>query len=107
MARLARVVVVDIAHHVTQRGNARRFILESDSDKLVYVGLLREYCTLYGLWLLGYCLMSNQVHLVVVPKRIDSLRLTLKNTHGRYASYWNASHIVRSLLARSILFLSA
>jgi putative transposase len=92
MARLARVVVVDIAHHVTQRGNARRFILESDSDKLVYVGLLREYCTLYGLWLLGYCLMSNHVHLVVVPKRIDSLRLTLKNTHGRYASYWNASH---------------
>jgi hypothetical protein len=40
MARLARVVVVDIAHHVTQRGNARRFILESDSDKLIYVGLL-------------------------------------------------------------------
>ena len=92
MARLARVVAVDIPHHVTQRANARRFILESDSDKLVYVDLLRQHCTLYGLSLLGYCLMSNHVHLVVIPLKIDSLRLTMKNAHGRYATYWNASH---------------
>jgi putative transposase len=92
MARLARVVAIDIPHHVTQRGNARRFILESDSDKLVYPDLLRRYCTLYELSLLGYCLMSNHVHLVVTPAKVDSLPLTLKNTHGRYAAYWNASH---------------
>jgi len=92
MARLARVVAVDIPHHVTQRGNGRRFILESDSDKLVYLDLLGQYCTLYELSLLGYCLMSNHVHLVVTPTKIDSLALTLKNTHGRYAGYWNASH---------------
>jgi putative transposase len=92
MARLARVVAVDIPHHVTQRGNARRFILESDSDKLVYLDLLRQYCTLYELSLLGYCLMSNHVHLVVTPHQTASLRLTLKHTHGRYAAYWNASH---------------
>jgi putative transposase len=92
MARLARVVVAGIPHHVTQRGNARRFILESDSDKLVYLDLFRQYCTLYELSLLGYCLMSNHVHLVVTPAKIESLALTLKNAHGAYASYWNASH---------------
>ncbi len=92
MARLARVVAVDIPYHVTQRANARRFILDSDSDKLVYSDLLRQYCPLYELSLLGYCLMSNHVHLVVIPRKIDSLLLTLKNTHGRYATYWNASH---------------
>jgi len=92
MARLARVVAVDVPHHVTQRANARRFILERDSDKLVYVDLLGQYCTLYGLSLFGYCLMSNHVHLVVTPLKIDSLHLTMKNTHGRYAAYWNASH---------------
>jgi putative transposase len=92
MARLARVVAVDVPHHVTQRGNARRFILESDSDKLVYLDLLRQYSTLYELLLLGYCLMSNHVHLVVTPRKFDALPLTLKNTHGRYAAYWNASH---------------
>src|SRR5579885_3491355 len=92
MARLARVVAVGIPHHVTQRANARRFILESDSDKRVYLDLLRHCCTLYELPILGYCLMSNHVHLVVTPVKINSLPLAMKNTHGQYASYWNASH---------------
>jgi putative transposase len=42
--------------------------------------------------LLGYCLMSNHVHLVVVPHEADSLATALKQTHGRYASYWNGAH---------------
>ena len=89
MARLARVMAVDTAHHVTQRGNARQFILESDADRRVYLDLLRQYSGLHELSLIGYCLMSNHVHLIVVPRRKDSLALTLKDTHGRYAAYWN------------------
>jgi hypothetical protein len=34
MARFARVVALDTPHHVTQRGNAQRYILETDSDRL-------------------------------------------------------------------------
>jgi putative transposase len=92
MARLARVIAVDVPHHVTQRGNARRYILDTDSDRLVYLDLLRHACQLYKLSLLGYCLMSNHVHLVVTPRRRDSLALALKDTHGRYATYWNVRH---------------
>jgi putative transposase len=36
--------------------------------------------------------MSNHVHLVLVPRRTESLGLALKHAHGRYASYWNATH---------------
>ena len=36
--------------------------------------------------------MSSHVHLVVIPRGKDALSLTLKQTHGRYASYWNARH---------------
>jgi hypothetical protein len=32
VARLARVLAVGVPHHVTQRGNARRFILDCDGD---------------------------------------------------------------------------
>ncbi|PYT51045.1 MAG: hypothetical protein DMG44_03890 [Acidobacteria bacterium] len=42
--------------------------------------------------LLGYCLMSNHVHLLAVPRKPEALALSLKHTHGRYASYWNAAH---------------
>jgi putative transposase len=90
MARLPRVVAVDVAHHVTQRGNARQAIFVSDQDRVAYLELLRQYADLYHLSLLGYCLMSNHVHLIVVPRNPTALSETLKNTHGRYASYWNA-----------------
>jgi putative transposase len=90
MARFARVVVVDVAHHVTQRGNARQIILSSDADRVAYLDLLRHASELHGLSLLGYCLMSNHVHLIVVPRAAEALAQALKQTHGRYAAYWNA-----------------
>ena len=43
MARLPRVVVVDVPHHVTQRGNARQVILADDADRSAYSDLLRKY----------------------------------------------------------------
>jgi putative transposase len=90
MARLARVVAADVPHHVTQRGNARRFLLERCADRKVYLDLLREDIESCKVSLIGYCLMSNHVHLVVVPKKAEGLARALKRTHGRYASYWNA-----------------
>ena len=89
MARLARVVIVDVAHHVTQRGNARQVILDHDADRIAYLELLRQYSELYHLSLLGYCLMSNHVHLIAVPRTADALAQALKHAHGRYACYWN------------------
>lgn len=55
-----------------------------------YLELLREYSQLYGLSLLGYCLMSNHVHLIAIPHSPEALAQCLKQAHGRYASYWNA-----------------
>ncbi len=92
MARLPRVIAVHGPHHVTQRGNARRFVLDSDTDRSVYLDLLKQSLTLHDVTMMGYCLMSNHVHLVLVPRRADPLGLALKHAHGRYASYWNAIH---------------
>ena len=92
MGRLARVVAADVPHHLTQRGNARRFVLDCDADRSVYLKLLRENLALYKVSLFGYCLMSNHIHLIAVPRTADGLAQALKHTHGRYASYWNAAH---------------
>ena len=89
MARLPRVVAVGVAHHVTQRGNARQVIFANDADRAVYLELLRKHADLYQLSVLGYCLMSNHVHLIVVPNSAGALAQSLKQAHGRYASYWN------------------
>ncbi len=58
----------------------------------MYLELLREDIERCQVTLLGYCLMSNHVHLVMVPNKADGLAQALKHTHGRYASYWNAGH---------------
>ncbi len=83
------MVAVDVAHHVTQRGNARQVILGTDHERLTYMALLREYAPLYGLSVLGYCLMSNHVHLIAVPHTQTALSQCLKQAHGRYAAFWN------------------
>jgi putative transposase len=102
VGRLARVIAVGVVHHVTQRGNGRRFLLESDPDRRVYLDLLREHLALREVLLVGYCLMSNHVHLVVIPAGAEGLALAMKHTHGRYGSYWNVVHNSRTCLARAI-----
>ena len=92
MGRFNRVVAVDIPHHVTQRGNGRRFILDCDADRAVYLELLQENMDLYGVAIIGYCLMSSHVHLIAVPTKADRLAEALKQIHGRYACYWNVAH---------------
>lgn len=47
MARIARVVVEGIAHHVTQRGNFRASVFDSDEDRQYYISLLKEYAKRY------------------------------------------------------------
>jgi putative transposase len=90
MARLARVEVLETPHHVTQRGNARRTVFESDNDRLAYLSTVGQYARKRGLSVRGYCLMPNHVHLVVVPLRRDAMARGLRDAHGRYASYLNA-----------------
>ena len=74
---------------LTQRGNDRRFILDCDGDRATYLSSLRENTELYRVSVIGYCLMSNHVHLIVIPSTADGLAQALKQTHGRYATYWN------------------
>jgi putative transposase len=92
MARLARVVAVGVPHHISQRGNgANSFSLQMRSELSTWHYSARRI-QLHSLSLLGYCLMSNHVHLVAIPEKPDSLANALKETHGRYATYWNAAH---------------
>ena len=45
-----------------------------------------------GVGLLGWCLMTNHVHLVALPEREESLSVLLRRVHGRYAQYYNARY---------------
>ncbi len=77
MARMARVVAAGVPHHITQRGNNRQDVFLLDDDRRFYLETLRERSQRHGVTLLGYCLMTNHVHLVAIPERPDSLARAL------------------------------
>ena len=84
MARLARIVIPQVAHHVTQRGNRRLPVFFSDDDRIAYLALLADAAKDSGTACLAWCLMDNHVHLILVPAAEDGLRAMLGEAHRRY-----------------------
>jgi len=65
--------VPGVPHHVTQRGNNRQEVFFVDDDRRFYLDLLAGQAQRFGLDVLGYCLMSNHIHLIAVPQPEESL----------------------------------
>jgi putative transposase len=89
MARIARAVVPDLPHHITQRGNRRQRTFFCDDDFIRYRTLMAEWCFRYRVDIWAYCLMPNHSHLVAVPSTPDGLRRALSEAHRRYTSEVN------------------
>ena len=92
MPRTARVVVPGMSYHVTQRGNNRQDVFFVDDDRRVYLELLKEQSSKYGLEVQGWCLMSNHIHIIAQPRDEDSLAKAVGRTHWLYTQYVNRLH---------------
>lgn len=90
MARLARVVVPGLPHHVTQRGNGRARTFSGDDDYRLYRDLLADACRGAGVEVWAWVLMPNHVHLILAPADADGLRRALAAAHRRYAGQIHA-----------------
>ena len=80
---------------MTQRGDRRADIFETDEDREAYLRFLETHCEKRELSLWAYCLMSNHVDLVVAPEKGSSLSDGLRDTHTVYAMYFNSRTQVR------------
>ena len=89
MARMARVVVPNIPHHITQRGNRRQEAFFCDEDYHKYLALMSASCERYGVDIWAYCLMPNHVHLIAVPQTEDGFKRAIGEAHRRYTRHIN------------------
>ena len=89
MARRYRSVLPGHPHHIIQRGNRRQRVFFCDEDRLFYLFNLRKSCDKYAVRILGYCLMDNHVHLVLVPSTWDALAKAVGETHKAYTKKIN------------------
>jgi putative transposase len=90
MARLARVIIPNLPHHVTQRGNGRQKVFFSETDYELYRNLLAESCKKARVECWAWVLMPNHVHLILVPRDEDGLRAALAPVHRAYAGIIHA-----------------
>jgi putative transposase len=84
MARLARLVIPGMPHHITQRGNRRQQTFFCEEDYAAYLELMAEWCREEGVTIWSYCLMPNHTHLIAVPQSEGSLRRAIGEAHRRY-----------------------
>jgi REP-associated tyrosine transposase len=84
MPRLARAVVPDCPHHITQRGNRRQQTFFGTDDYLLYMALTAEWCHRCRVDIWAYCLMPNHVHLIAVPATPEGLGRAIGEAHRRY-----------------------
>ena len=96
MPAFARVVIPEVAYHVTQRGNYRQAVFFAEKDRAVYLNYLTAAAQAYELELHGWCLMSNHVHWIVVPLNPNAMAQSFRRAHSRYAVYVNRQHKRRS-----------
>ena len=99
------VVVLDLPHHVTQRGNRREPVFFQADDYRLYRRLVATAARRAGTAVWAYCLMPNHVHLIVTPADADGLRATFAEAHRRYTGAINArfrwtGHLFQGRLAR-------
>ena len=104
MPRQARVVAVGVPHHITHRGNNRQDVFLSDEDRRRYQTLLFEQLAPCAVDLLGWCWMTNHVHLVAVPRRADSLARLVMRVHSAYAQQFNRRYVRTGHLWQSRFF---
>jgi REP-associated tyrosine transposase len=89
MARQPRLIVPDLALHIVQRGVDRQDCFNEETDRLVYLSLLRELCAQTHCAVHAYCLMTNHVHLLLTPLTADGPSVLMRKLGQRYVPYFN------------------
>ena len=73
-------------------------VFRDDGDRKEYLRLLSEQAKRFGLSFHAWCLMTNHVHLIVTPKRPDSLARGIGEAHRLYTRMRNFQEDVRGYL---------
>ena len=84
MGRSPRLFVPGLAHHIVQRGHNRNAVFVEDADYRFYLDNLIEWKTHYDVGVYAYCLMTNHVHLILVPRNQgDSISRLMRRLSAR------------------------
>jgi putative transposase len=90
MARVARIVIPGLPHHIVHRAKPEAQLFRDEIDYARYQDLLRHNCALYAVDLRAFCLMPDHVHAVMAPTTAQGLSRAIGETGRLYTRYRGA-----------------
>jgi REP element-mobilizing transposase RayT len=91
MARALRIERPGGRYHVTARGNERKAIYRSDTDRAHFLELLGEATEAFGIRVHAYVLMDNHYHLLVETPEAN-LSQAMQWLNVSYSVWFNRRH---------------
>ena len=85
MSQPSRFFQIGVPQHICCRGNQRQDIFSDEQDRRLYTDLLVRHASEWAIQIVGYCLMSNHVHLILYPTHNDTLSPMMQRLNSRYA----------------------
>ncbi len=92
MARLKRLVVPGVPHHVSQRVVAGGAAFVDAADHQAFVAALRLCSAEHQVAVLAYALLNQQVQLVLIPAHAGSLGRMMQALTRQYVGPFNRKH---------------
>jgi len=92
MPRSTRLIIPNLFHHAIQRGNNRQGVFNDNIDRLYYLKWARLLSEENCVPIIGYCLMTNHIHLLVFPRDENEMINFMKLIGQRYTQYYNRKY---------------
>ena len=92
MARLPRLTLANMPHHIIQRGNNSGEIFVDAQDRLTMLDLLREMSRRFEVDVHAYVLMPNHFHLLLTPKTEQGVPQFMQAVGRSYVRYFSNRH---------------
>lgn len=91
MGRPARIQFSGACYHVVLQGNNRQDVFLTNQDRRYFLSLLKSYKERFELLVYAYCLLPNEVHLVL-ETRSPNLSRVMQGFSTSYTKYFNQEH---------------
>ncbi len=92
MARLPRFVLIGQPQHLIIRGVNKEPIFYANEDYEFYLEKLKDACDKHDCDLHAYVLMTNHIHLLITPNKIDGLSKVIQMLGRYYVQYFNYTY---------------
>ncbi|HJY07891.1 MAG TPA: transposase [Bryobacteraceae bacterium] len=89
MARISRLVLENVAHHVVARGVGHMRLFRNGFDKHKYLTRFAQLAEEENVLVHAYCLMDNHVHLILTPSDPNGLARLFRRMHTWWAMKLN------------------